>query len=70
MYCSKPGHIALNCNLGKHPGTSLRQMDSIPEDEMDKLSIHEDVQVNRLSNNPYSVLDMDVDEMNINNTSF
>ena len=70
MYCGKPGHIALNCNLGKRPGTSLRQMDSIPEDIMDKLSIHNDVQVNRLSNNPYSVLDMDVDEMNIDNTSF
>ena len=70
MYCGKPGHIALNCNLGKQPGTSLCQMDSIPEDEMDKLSIHDDVQVNQLSNNPYSVLNMDVDEMNINNASF
>ena len=70
MYCGKAGHIALNCNLGKHPGTSLRQMDSIPEDEMDKLSIHDDVQVNRLSNNPYSVLDMDVNEINIDNASF
>ena len=70
MYCGKPGHIALNCNLGKRPGTSLRQIDSIPDDEMDKLSIHDDVQVNQLSNNPYSVLDMDVDEMNINNASF
>ena len=70
MYCGKPGHIALNCNLGKRPGTSLRQMDSIPEDEMDKLSIHNDVQVNRLSNNPYLVLDMDVDEINIDNASF
>ena len=70
MYCSKPGHITLNCNLGKRPGTSLCQMDSIPKDEMDKLSIHDDVQVNRLSNNPYSVLNMDVDEMNIDNASF
>ena len=70
MYCGKPGHIALNCNLGKRPSTSLRQMDSIPEDEMDKLSIHDDAQVNQLSNNPYSVLDIDVDEMNIDNTSF
>ena len=70
MYCGKPGHIALNCNLGKHPGTSLCQMDSIPEDEMDKLSIHNDIQVNRLSNNPYLVLDMDVNEINIDNTSF
>ena len=61
MYCGKPGHIALNCNLGKCPHTLLRQMDSIPEDKMDKLSIHDDVQVNRLSNNPYSVLNMDVD---------
>ena len=70
MYCGKAGHIALNCNLGKCPGMSLRQMDSIPEDEMDKLSIHDDVQVNRLSNNSFLVLDMDVNEMNIDNASF
>ena len=45
-------------------------MDSILEDEMDKLSIHDDMQVNRLSNNSSLVLNMDVNEMNINNTSF
>ena len=70
MYCGKPGHIALNCNLGKRPGTSLCQMESILEDEMDKLSIHDNIQVNRLSNNSFSVLDMDVNEMNIDNASF
>jgi len=37
MYCGKPGHIATNCNLGKRPGTLLRQMDSTPEDNMDKI---------------------------------
>ena len=45
-------------------------MDSIPEDEVDKLSIHNDVQVNRLSNNSFLVLDMEVNEMNIDNASF
>jgi len=70
MYCGKPGHIALNCLLGKCPGTSLCQMDSIPEDEMEKLSIYDSMEVNRLFNNPYAVLNMDVDKMNINNFSF
>ena len=70
MYYGKPGHITLNCNLGKHPSTSLRQMESIPEDKMDKLSILDDVQVNRLSNNPFLVLNMNVDEINIDNASF
>ena len=70
MYCGKAGHIALNCNLGKCPGTSLCQTEAILEDKMDKLSIHDDMQVNRLSNNSFSVLDIDVDEMNINNASF
>jgi len=45
-------------------------MDSIPEDEMEKLSIYDSMEVNRLFNNPYAVLNMDVDKMNINNFSF
>jgi len=61
MYCSKPGHIATNCNLGKRPGTSLCQMDSILEDSMDKLSIHDSVEANKLSTNSFAVLDMDVE---------
>jgi len=63
MYCSKPGHIATNCNLGKRPGTSLRQMDSTPEDSMDKMSIHDNVEANKLSTNyfaPIALVDMDV----------
>ena len=51
MYCGKPGHIATDCNLGKHPGTSLRQMDSIPDHDMDKISIHDNVEANKLSTN-------------------
>ena len=70
MYCGKAGHIALNCNLGKCLGMSLCQMESIPEDKIDKLSIHNDIQVNRLSTNSFSVLNMDVNEMNIDNASF
>ena len=61
MYCGKPGHIATNCNLGKCPGTSLCQMDSILEDTMDKLSIHDNVEANKLSTNPFAVLDMNVE---------
>jgi len=57
MYCGgKPGHIATNCNLGKHPRTSLYQMDSILEDDMDKPSIHDNTEINKLSNNPFAVL--------------
>ena len=70
MYYGKPGHIALNCNLGKHLGLSLCQMDTIPEDKIDKLSIYNHTQVNRLTNNSFLVLDMDVNEMNIDNASF
>ena len=61
MYCGKPGHIATNCNLGKRPGTSLRQMDSILEDSMDKMSIHDNVEANKLSTNYFApITDMSV----------
>jgi len=56
MYCGKPGHVTTNCNLGKHPGTSLRQMGSIPEDNMDKMSIHDNVEANKLSTNRFAPL--------------
>ena len=54
MYCGKPGHITTNCNLGKCPGTSLRQMDSTPEQDMDKMSIHDNVEANQLSTNYFA----------------
>jgi len=60
MYCGKPGHIATNCNLGKRPGTSLHQMDSIPEDSMDKISIHDSVEANELSTTYFAPIDMDI----------
>jgi len=61
MYCGKPGHIATNCNLGKRPGTSLCQMDSIPDDSMDKMSIHDSVEANKLSTNCFApITDMDI----------
>ena len=61
MYCGKPGHIATNCTLGKRPGTSLRQMDSTPEDSMDKMSIHDNVEANKLSTNYFApITDMSV----------
>jgi len=61
MYCGKPGHIATNCNLGRHPRTSLRQMDSIPDDSMDKISIHDNVEANKLSTNRFApITNMDI----------
>jgi len=60
MYCGKPEHITTNCNLGKRPRTLLRQMDSIPEDSMDKMSIHNNVEVNELSTNRFAPINMDV----------
>jgi len=61
MYCGKPGHVATNCNLGKRPGTSLRQMDSIPDDSMDKMSIHDNVEANQLSTNCFTpITDMNI----------
>jgi len=61
MYCGKPGHVATNCNLGKRPRTSLRQMDSILDDNMDKMSIHDSVEANKLSTNYFTTIaDMDI----------
>ena len=40
-------------------------MDSILEDNMDKLSIRNNVEANNLSTNCYVVLDMDVDNKNL-----
>jgi len=61
MYCGKPGHIATNCNLGKRPRTSLHQMDSTLEDDMDKMSIHDTVETNQLSTNRFApIADMSI----------
>jgi len=67
MYCGKPGHVATNCNLGKSPGTSLRQMDSIPDQDMDKMSIHDNVEANKLSTN-YSTPIVDINAPTIDMT--
>jgi len=74
MYCGKPGHVATNCNLGKHPGTSLCQMDSIPDDSMDKMSIHDNMEANKLSTNRFvpiadmSVMDATLKTLSVINT--
>jgi len=60
MYCGKPGHIATNCNLGKRPRTLLHQMDSTPDNDMDKMSIHDSVEANKLSTNYFAPINMDV----------
>jgi len=45
MYCSKQGHKAIDCKAPgqKRPGTSftpkVRQMDTVPEEDLDKLSL-------------------------------
>jgi len=70
MYCGKPGHVATDCNLSKRPGTSLRQMDSIPDQDMDKMSIHDDVEANKLSTN-YStpIIDMAITDTTLKTLS-
>jgi len=40
-------------------------MDSILEDSMDKLSIHDNVETNKLSTNSFAILDMDVELKNL-----
>jgi len=61
MYCGKPGHVATNCNIGKRPGTSLHQMDSIPDDSMEKMSIHDNVEANKLSTDYFTpIVDINV----------
>jgi len=61
MYCGKPGHVATNCNLGKRPGTSLHQMDSILDNSMEKMSIHDNVEANQLSTNYFTpIADMNI----------
>jgi len=59
MYCGQSGHVAIDCNLGKRPRTSLRQMDSIPDHDMDKMSIHDNMEANKLSTN-YSAPIVDI----------
>jgi len=45
MYCSKQGHKAIDCKAPrqKRPGTSftlkVQQMDTVPEEDLDKLSL-------------------------------
>jgi len=72
MYCGKPGHVATNCNLGKCPGTLLRQMDSILDHDMDKMSIHDNVEANKLSTNypaPITNISVPIVDMTITDTT-
>jgi len=45
MYCGKQGHKAIDCKAPrqKRPGTSftpkVQQMDTVPEEDLDKLSL-------------------------------
>jgi len=67
LYCGIPGHIAINCTAlpNSQPGSSfqpqssrlsVRQIDSIPEEGMEKLSLEEESEINIASINQFEPL--------------
>ena len=50
LYCGKPGHKAIECNAkpNTRPGTSLRQLEPIQEDNGSDLSLKEDPNINSI----------------------
>jgi len=69
LYCGKEGHKALECPVpSKRPGKprpnpSVRQLDTIADDAMEKLSLGEDSGVNLASANYFEPLvDMNIDD--------
>ena len=69
LYCGKEGHKALECPVpSKRPGKprpspSVRQLDTIADDAMEKLSLGEDSGVNIASANYFEPLvDMNIDD--------
>jgi len=70
MYCGKQGHKAINCKAPgqKRPGTSftpkVRQMDTVPEEELDKLSLSDSgSRITRAFHNSFTPLeDLDTTE--------
>jgi hypothetical protein len=64
LYCSKPGHKAIECKAlpNKWPGTKLRQVDTIPEEEISNTDPLDESGVNQMSTNQYTPL-MDTDDI-------
>jgi len=67
LYCSIPGHIAINCTAlpNSQPGSSFKpqgsgpsvwQIDSIPEEGMEKLSLEDESELNIASVNQFEPL--------------
>jgi len=67
LYCGIPGHIAINCTAlpNSRPGSSFRpqssgpsvqQIDSIPEEGMEKLLLEEESEINIASVNQFELL--------------
>jgi hypothetical protein len=64
LYCGKPGHKAIECKAppNKQPGTKLRQVDTIPEEEINHTDPLDESGVNQMSTNPYAPL-METDDV-------
>jgi hypothetical protein len=64
LYCSKPGHKAIECKAppNKWPGTKLCQVDTIPEEEIGNINLLDESGVNQMSTNHYVPL-MDTDDI-------
>jgi hypothetical protein len=64
LYCGKPGHKAIECKAppNKWPGTKLRQVDTIPEEEIDHTNPLDESRVNQMSTNQYAPL-IDTDDV-------
>ena len=58
LYCGKPGHRAIVCTEppNKHPGTKLRQVETISEEGINNTNLLEESGVNQLSTNYYTPL--------------
>jgi hypothetical protein len=64
LYCGKLGHKAIECKAppNKRPGTKLRQVDMIPEEEINDTNPLDESRVNQMSTNQYAPL-MDTDDV-------
>jgi hypothetical protein len=64
LYCSKLGHKAIECKAppNKQPGTKLRQVDMILEEEIGNTDLLDESRVNQMSTNCYVPL-IDTDDI-------
>ena len=58
LYCSKAGHKAIECKAppNKRPGTKLRQVDTISEEEIKDTNLLDESKVNQMSTNRFAPL--------------